>query len=270
MKLKELFEAQYQLNEMPMIKHGAYGQFDSDVDFNFYGKPSDMRDDNTSWHKRADRLLVTNPTHIKKLEHMFARTKHKFAIFAIDNHIAKTNLKGQVLNNKRDLVEEFLGHYAAEQIYDNYKDCITLLVAENSGDKDDVPMLPWMYAHKLWHFIDERDTIPPSVTNLKHQTKQLISDYAYSQFGAYDSGVHQMIGTSKAFRKKQITASFEVANELFCQFINTGGKIHLNQAASILSPEQSEELISVTTTKLEELYEEILTQLKGQILFLTA
>jgi hypothetical protein len=269
MRLKDLLEEQKLIQEMPMIKHGTIGKFDSEKTYQYFDT-LDMAKDGTSWHKASDRKLVKNPVHINKLEHMFARTKHNFSIFAIDNNNAKVALKGRILNDDRDEVEQFFGEEKTSEIYDDYTNSITLLVAENSADKSDEIMAPWLYAHKLWHFIDEQPSVPSDIMKLKKELKSFIVDYAHRQFGSFDSGVQQLIGTSAAFRNKEISASFEVSNELFCQFINTGGKVTLDIKNSILNKEQANQLKIETESKLEKYFDDILTKLNGNILFLTA
>jgi hypothetical protein len=63
---------------------------------------------------------------------------------------------------------------------------------------------------------------------------------------------------------------FEVANELFCQHINSGGKAILADNPSKLGLEKGKQYRLEIQDEINKLYDEILTKLAGKILFLTA
>ena len=270
MKLKDLIEEQKLIQEMPMVSHGVYGKLDDTENYvNSMGRTS-----GSSWHKASDRKLVKHPVHIKKLERMFARTKHNFGIFVVDDQAMKKKLTGQILNNKRNLVSQFLQPEQVEEIF-NTDDRITLIVAENSQFAQDEPMTPWMYSHKLWHFIDEQDSVPSDIKSLVDMISNVLGTYAKEYYGSnngLDGKVRFLIGTTKAFRDENLAGGFEVPNELFCQHINSGGRAILadNPSDRFDTQEKANEYRLEIQTKINKLYEEILTKLAGKILFLTA
>jgi hypothetical protein len=266
MKLKDLMEAQKLIIEMPMVAHGVYGNLDDTEDYvNSMGKTT-----GSSWHKASDRKLVKHPVHIKKLEHMFARTKHNFGIFVVDDQAMKKKLTGQILNNKRNIVSQYLDSEQVDEIF-NTDNRITLIVAENSQFKNDEPMTPWIYAHKLWHFIDEQDSVPSDIRSLVNKASSILGEFSKTYYGKEISGViKHSIGTSKAFRDKTLAGDFEVANELFCQHINSGGEARLADNPSKLGLEKGNQYRLEIQDEINKLYDEILTKLAGKILFLTA
>lgn len=268
MKLKDLMEAQKLIQEMPMVSHGVYGKLDDTEDYSLRKKIG------SSWHKASDRKLVKHPVHIKKLEHMFARTKHNFGIFVVDDNPMRLALTGQILNDKRNSVSKYLDSEQVEEIF-NTDNRITLIVAENSPFETDEPMTPWMYAHKLWHFIDEQDSVPSDIRSLVDMISNVLGTYAKVYYGSnngLDGKARFLIGTTKAFRDENLAGGFEVPNELFCQHINSGGKAILsdNPSDRFDTQEKANEYRLEVQTKINKLYDEILTKLAGKILFLTA
>jgi hypothetical protein len=252
-----------------MIKHKVIGKFDSTTDYEEY----DIDDDDTSWHKTSDRKLVKHPVHIKKLEKMFSKTPYNFAIFVIDNKNLKTKFIGKDITHMRDSIAQYLEQDDVSMIYDNHDNCITLLVLENAAGEINHPMTPWIYAHKLWHFIDDwrsgNSTRHPDVM----LARNLTISYEEKQFGlAYDLDYDKcnLIGTSASFKNKKVNSRSEATNELFCQYINTGGKVILNTAHSILSDSDATNLKNNTEHQLEKYFSNILESLVGKIMIVTA
>lgn len=260
MKLKELFEAQQIIQEMPMTAHGVY----------FKGTP--YSDETSSWRLERDWKLVQHPTHVKKLENMFAKSKHNFGIFVIDSKLLRNRFNGQVMNEYESKLSNYLTSEQLKEIYDA-ENRITIIVAENTEEAEQQIMTPWMYAHKLWHFFDEQKSTS-KIWELTREIKDLINEYAKNYYGTsiYYKPTSQLIGTTKSFRERKITSDLEVGNELFCQHINTGGHCVLasNMSDRFNTQAEADTYRLEVQDKINKMFDEILTEATGLIMFLIA
>lgn len=227
MRLKDI------LSEAPISTHQTIGDFSK----------------GHSFHKAADRALVTNPVAVKKVTDFFKNTSADFDFYFVNTKEARKYMElGKV---KKDFVFNEMG-IKPEQLKDGEinPNAITVFFTNNRGDER-APLTPWIIAHRLGHvFRREYGWEHYLQTWVEQQLNGIMIAYGispkkftgwglgdnYASVRRYEIALRHLcetIGTFKSARDKNLRNANEFEYELFAQYLKDGA-IKLNPCPDVL------------------------------------
>lgn len=215
-----LFQKARRLDEAPITGFDLLGDFTQ----------------NSSFHREADRRLISNPKVISQVKHKWENTKWNFQLYFVNrpavNHEefrerGETDLQTIRWAMKIDLAD-FPGPRA---------DAITIFYTNNRG-AEWVPMTAWMMAHRMSHAFrmgnGQTAKLWREFADSVEKTFQQVLRNAYSHqfktagYSAYDANqktlelAAQVLGTMRSARNKDLRNWGEFTHELLAQYLLTG------------------------------------------------
>lgn len=228
MKLRLFLEATRQIDEAPIQDFTTVGDF---------SKASSFR-------KRSDRELLTNPRTVQRMKDMFSKTPHPFYFYFVNT--PEANRFTEVGKVSREWLDQNMP-LAAKEIPD-HPDGITIIFTNNKGAQG-VPMTPWITAHRIGHVMSRPNMQLGGGRQMQGYDKMVrevlmwtaeILEQGYgvpernvraidSYSGSSDRPTQlllknfwQEIGNFRSARNKKFRDYFEMWNELVAQYLITG------------------------------------------------
>ena len=244
---------------------------------------------------RKQAQWATSPGQQVKIQKFFEKTPYNFRIFV--SNVKPSNLYNGPIDQKTAAL--FLGAEAAEKVFSNTKNAITVIyVGNNSGASEGTrPLTPWIMAHRFGHMMqgDKRlgGWLPPVYYKAsdyldKQVTKILVDCYGitttkiglfspevidreYNYPISYRELLYNAIGTMGSARTGQ-SVDNEFRHELFAQYIQSGA-ITFNPLPEKLGNKtlkpNAPDYLTQTATTLTKLFEKILGGCVGRVFMMT-
>lgn len=213
----------------------------------------------SSFRKEQDRKMITSPKAIKNIHKKWGKIPYDFNLYFLNS--AKGNNHTEVGRVSPDWVKQNLDPSVTQKLEQQNSagkldDAITIIFTNNKA-AERMPMTPWTIAHRFAHAVrrvkgmnDSKGTYVDAEKHLVSQTAELMQYYGKSDFkperelGFYNSGdrdvtrkdqlamiyLFQHLATFKSARDKNLRDWFEIMNEIFAQYIISGGTIKFNPA----------------------------------------
>lgn len=182
---------------------------------------------------------VASPGQQLKTQKFFEKTPYEFRIFV--SNIKPSYMHYGEIDQKT--LAEFLGPQAAAQIMSDTQNAITVVYAGNNKALGQIPLTPWIMAHKLGHIMQSE----PRIMGIFAPAFKKASDYLYvtadkilnncygqpfRRAGIWGLGpgrnnsedyekLWRALGTMRSARKGEVTMG-EFKHELFAQYIHSG------------------------------------------------
>lgn len=209
----------------------------------------------SSFRKKADRELVSNPKLVQKLRNKFENTHHDFDFYFVNS--PEGNRHTEVGKVTMEWLKENMPK-AAKQIREPDGETIVVIFTNNKGAQG-IPATPWILAHRIGHALARYSqnfgttarqfhAYTEHVNHLWSSTAELL-DYYYQtpNFPDKEPGFRtrnradellarnfwEQIGTFKSARDNKLRDHFEFANELIAQYLTTG-EIKFNQLPEVI------------------------------------
>lgn len=208
-------------------------------------------DKGSSYRHLRDRKMITSPRAIDIVKKKFNNNENTFNLYFVNSAAADKWTEVGVVD--LDWVKKNLGEEVAKEVSPHYGgDDINVIFTNNKG-AENMPMTPWMMAHRIAHALGRRGGYPSrnQVSSYKEANdviincmKRIFEFYNISwdvRPDQYTGGEYRKtrksqlmmkhfftsVCTFRSARKNQIREWFEVLHELFAQYITTG-KIKFN------------------------------------------
>lgn len=190
----------------------------------------------SSFTKKADRAILTNPKAVQKIKDKFANTNQTFDMYFVNSK------EGRIHKEVGEVTENFIRNELKLDTPIN-RNNITVFYTNNTGDQG-VMMTAWIVAHRFGHVVRRLQGwigLCNSVNGIIQRTmkdvykKDMPLDRKNGNLGDnyYNSGdnstngkilknFYQIIATFKSARDKKIRNQYEFMYELLAQYITTG------------------------------------------------
>ncbi len=228
-KIQDKIEEQGLVTDITKLSETPIDQFQTIGNF----------DKGSSFTKKVDRAILTNPKAVQKIKDKFSNTNQNFDMYFVNTKEARNHTEvGEV-------DESFIRNELKLDTPIN-RNNITVFYTNNKGDRG-VMMTAWIIAHRFGHVVRrlpgwgnlcrEVNEMMQRIMEEVYNRKMLISKdglFLGQDFMSRDDtnskilkNFYQIIGTFKSARDKKLNNQYEFMYELLAQYLTTG-KVSFN------------------------------------------